>query len=266
MADLPLIIAHRGASAVAPENTLAAFRRALADGADGVECDVRLARDGVPVLFHDAGLHRTTLREGKLSNLTSGELGRLDAGTWFNQKHPTRARQNYSREAVPTLAQLLELMRDAGDKLIYLEMKCLIGENRSLATAIAELIKHFRVEERVVVKSFHHNAVREVQKCLPKVRTAALFAPRMMRVLQPTRSLVEPALNLEADELSLHYTLATERTVQRANNAGMKTVIWTADHPAWVRRALKLGIYGIITNNPARLLARRKELMIHNKI
>lgn len=249
---------------MAPENTLAAFRRALSDGADGVECDVRLAKDGVPVLFHDATLKRTAFKDGKLRDFTSKELGRIDVGSWFNLRHPERADRAYRTERIPTLAQFFELMKQ-NQKLIYVELKCKNENHLKLAEEVAILIRDFGLQKRTVVKSFEHEATRIIQKMLPDVRIAALFSPRPLRVIQPRKTLVTPALNLEADELSLHYTLATERTVKKATAAGMKTVIWTANHPAWVKRAFKLGIHGIITNEPARLIARREQLIARLK-
>jgi glycerophosphoryl diester phosphodiesterase len=260
----PLIIAHRGASAAAPENTLVAFRRALADGAEGIECDVRLARDGVPVIFHDASLRRTALREGKLSDFTSKELAKISVGAWFNVRFPRKARADYLMVTIPSLTELFELM-NSNDLPIYVELKCENGLHRRLAQKVVAEIKNFGFEDRVVIKSFNHDAAREVKRLLPEIKTAALFAPRPMRVLNPTNALVLPALHLEAEEISLHYSLATERTVQKARAADLKTVIWTANHSAWVRRALKLGIYGIITNNPARLLAKRNQLLAEFK-
>src|SRR5467141_1624776 len=107
----PLIIGHRGASALAPENTLASFKRALEDGAAGVELDVRLASDGVPVVIHDATLRRTGLREGLVAKMTSGELGQTAVGSWFNRAHPELAQVQYSRQFVPTLEQVFDLLK-----------------------------------------------------------------------------------------------------------------------------------------------------------
>jgi glycerophosphoryl diester phosphodiesterase len=256
----PLIIAHRGASAQAPENTLVAFERALTDGAEGIECDVRLARDLVPVIFHDATLRRTALLEGKLADFTSQELAKTSVGAWFNLKFPRRARADYLNVTIPTLAQFFELMR--GNELpIYVELKCENGNHRKLAQAVAAEIKNFNLQNRVIIKSFNHDAASEVKRLIPEIKTAALFAPRPMRVLNPSNALVLPALHLDAEEISLHFSLATERTVQKARDADLKTVIWTANNAAWVRRALRLGIYGIITNNPARLLAKRNQIL-----
>lgn len=261
----PFIIAHRGASAQAPENTLFAFRRALADGAEGIECDVRLARDQAPVIFHDAWLKRTGLRDGKLSDFTSKELAKTNVGEWFNLRFPKKARDEYRQATVPALAELFELMR-SNRLLIYVELKCEHGLHRRLAQTVASEIKNFNFENRVVIKSFNHDAAREIKRLLPEVKTAALFAPRPMRVLKPTNELLLPALHLEADEISLHYSLATERTVRKASAADLNTVIWTANHVGWVRRALRLGIYGIITNNPARLMAKKNQLLAAAKI
>ncbi len=264
MVNLPLIIAHRGASALAPENTLVSFRRALKDGAEGVECDVRLARDNVPVVFHDSTLKRTAFQEAKLCDLTSRELSKVDVGTWFNFRHEKYADNAYKRETVPTLEQFFELMRQ-NDKLIYVELKCEDENYTKFARAIIELTHDFGYLRRVVIKSFEHRCLSEIRKFSTDVRIAALYKPHPSRVLRPGRELIKPALRVNADEISLHYTLASTRAVHKAHLAGLRTVIWTADHPAWVKRAARLGIYAIITNNPARLLTRRNELL-YNRI
>jgi glycerophosphoryl diester phosphodiesterase len=256
---LPIIIAHRGASAVAPENTLAAFRRALRDGAEGLECDVRLAKDGVPVVFHDATLKRTAFIDEKLSDWTSSNLSKLRVGAWFNEKNQRFANRDYDCETVPTLADFFELTRGS-DCSIYVEMKCEDKSLYKLARKTAELIIDFGIEDRVVVKSFALDALIEIKEHFPQIRTAALFKPNPLRVLHPGQRLIKPALRLAADELSLHYSLATAPLMRKAHAAALRTVIWTADHPAWVKRASKLGIHGIITNNPARLLKKRREL------
>src|SRR3712207_531627 len=99
----PLIIAHRGASALAPENTLAAFQRAIEDGPEGLEFDVRMAKDGVPVVFHDSTLKRMARREGRTSSITTAELQSLDLGEWFNGRNAARADEKFAGETVPTL-------------------------------------------------------------------------------------------------------------------------------------------------------------------
>src|SRR4051812_20077718 len=110
---LPLIIGHRGVASLAPENTIVSFKRAIEDGADGIEFDVRLARDGFPVVIHDPTLLRTGLREGAIASLSSTELCKADVGTWFNLRFPALAREEYSHATIPTLAEVLELFRDS---------------------------------------------------------------------------------------------------------------------------------------------------------
>src|SRR5437016_11609398 len=118
MSTQPLIIGHRGASAVAPENTLAAFARAIQDGADGIEFDVRLSRDGVPVVVHDATLQRTGLVNRLVGELTLKELQQIGVGSWFGRtKSP---QMSYEREKIPSLAQVFELFTQ-NRKLLYLE-------------------------------------------------------------------------------------------------------------------------------------------------
>ena len=100
-----------------------------------------------------------------------------------------------------------------------------------------------------------------IKRDCPTVRTAALFAPKIMSILRKEKYLVKIAAEMGADEISLHYTLATKKLVSKAEKRGLPVAIWTADSPRWVKRAIKLGIKTIITNDPSRLIARRKELV-----
>src|SRR4026209_3025795 len=118
----PLIIGHRGASAVAPENTMAAFKEAIAAGADGIEFDVRLTRDGVPVVIHDSTLHRTGGLPDRIVDLTLSEVAKVDVGSWFARKQYLPA-GTFANETVPSLAQLLTLFQ-SNNSMLYLEMKC----------------------------------------------------------------------------------------------------------------------------------------------
>src|SRR6266446_3702271 len=140
--NTPLVIGHRGASAVAPENTIAAFARAMRDGADGIEFDVRLPRDGVPVVIHDATLQRTGLMAAAVSDFTSAELNRIGVGAWFNHAHPALVEKEYQRETVPTLEQVLELMAD-NHGLLYLEMKSDDQPPEALASAVVKALAKY---------------------------------------------------------------------------------------------------------------------------
>lgn len=255
----PLIIAHRGSSALAPENTFAAFDQAIRDGADGIEFDIRLARDGVPVVIHDATLLRTAGFSGRVSRYTSQELSRIDVGSWFNEKHPSKAKRQFASETVPSLPALLDHMR-AHKGLIYVEMKCSKDTYEPLVEAVASVVENSGMMDRIIIKSFKLEALEKMRKRLPEAHIAVLFSPKFTNFIKPRNRLITKALELQANEISLHFSLATPNAVREAETYGFPVTIWTADHPAWVKRAENLGIHAIVTNNPARLLARKREL------
>ncbi len=248
----PLIIGHRGASAHAPENTLVAFERAFEDGADGVEFDVRLARDGVPVVIHDATLRRTLLSDHRVADVTSTDFQRLSAGLWFIHKHPD-ADHEFARAYVPTLEETLAFVGPRS-KAVYVEMKCdAPAERAPLAAAVVSEVRRHSLVERAVVKCFDHDAIREVKRLAPEVRTAALFDRSLSRPHITRRKIIALATACGADEISLHRTLARPAVVEAAREQGFATVVWTVDDPGWLRRARAWGLRAVITNDPARL-------------
>ncbi|HEX8175486.1 MAG TPA: glycerophosphodiester phosphodiesterase family protein [Pyrinomonadaceae bacterium] len=245
----PLVIGHRGAASVAPENTIISFKRAMADGADGIEFDVRLAQDRVPVVIHDPDLRRTALRDGAVASFSSKALSRVCAGTWFNRRFPALAREEYSHATIPTLAEVFELFQRKG-ALLYVEMKCVVAEAHAIAAEVAKLIREHEMIERVVVESFTLEAIAEMKRLAPEIRTAALFEPKLVPP-PSTRRMMRLAAGCGADELALHHLLARRSVVEEAARRGLRTVVWTVDNPAWLSRASRQGIHAIITNNPA---------------
>ncbi|MEO8648247.1 MAG: glycerophosphodiester phosphodiesterase [Acidobacteriota bacterium] len=256
---LPIIVGHRGASAYAPENTLAAFRRAIDDGAEGLEFDVRLSRDGVPVVIHDATLQRTGGLANEVAEMTSSELGGTDVGSWFNSAFPARASEAFAAETVPTLRQTLELLREFTGRF-YIELKCGPSDAEELSKAVCGVIRDSPLLPQIVVKSFHLGISPILKMSCSGVRTAALFAPQIMTMLRKEKYLVNIAREFNADELSMHYSLATRKLMRKADAAGFPVTIWTAENPRWVKRGIRIGLTAIITNDPARLLARRSVL------
>lgn len=251
-----MIIAHRGASAFAPENTFAAFSRAIADGADGIEFDVRLAKNGVPVVFHDSTLDRIGLQQGLIDELSVSELQKIDIGSWFNQRNASLSDRSFTAERIPTLIDLLAYLKDYKG-LIYVELKCRKGEIAPLVKAVCELIGKSNLLPQIIVKCFKLRAIALTKVLLPNAYTASLFAPKVLNMFRKKKHILTEAEDCLADEISLHYSLATKKLVSRAHRQGLPTTIWTADNPRWVRRATKLGINAVITNNPASLLAER---------
>src|ERR1700754_123110 len=186
-----LIIGHRGASARAPENTFASFDMAFEGGADGIEFDVRLARDKVPVVIHDASLMRTAYLERLVEEFDSTTLSKFYAGEWYNTRYPNRRRESFAWEQIPTLAQVFERY---GAHHLYVEMKCEEPSRRAeLASAVVALMREHGLSERVVVKSFEHDSLVEIKRLAPEIRTAALFGRSWPRPLVPTAKIIAEA-------------------------------------------------------------------------
>ena len=256
--QFPLIIGHRGASAVAPENTLASFARAFRDGADGIELDVRLARDGVPVVIHDATLSRTRLRKRRVAGAPSDKLQQIDVGSWFNRAYRQLARLEYTRQTIPTLDEVFRLVVNQAKKelIVYVELKA--GRSRKkndeLAAMVIDLVHRHQMERRVVVISFNLRTVAKIKELNPSIRTGALFGPRQ-RAMKSTRQIIATAIAGGADEILLHHRIATKRIVAAAQEQRLAPVVWTVDDPRWLARARGLQIRAIITNHPAKMLA-----------
>jgi glycerophosphoryl diester phosphodiesterase len=258
----PLIIGHRGASAVAPENTLVAFKQALSAGADGIELDVRLARDGVPVVIHDATLRRTGLMAGSIGQLDSKQLAQVDVGTWFNRANPNFARSEFARECVPTLAKVFELLRNK-QAVIYVEMKSEHDDSSvDLARAVAALIEAFKFHERVVVVSFDLAAIANLKTLDSSIRTGGLFGSSRSRQWR-TENILAAAAECGVDELLLHRLLVRKQIVKEAEVRKLPIVVWTVDQPEWTARAStnSFGLHALITNEPARMLKHIRQLI-----
>ncbi|HYO91316.1 MAG TPA: glycerophosphodiester phosphodiesterase, partial [Pyrinomonadaceae bacterium] len=157
-------------------------------------------------------------------------------------------------------AEVFESMKERR-AILYVEMKCAPSESSALAAEVARLVRAHSLIDSLVVESFTLKSIAEIKRFAPEIRTAALFEPRLSCPLPSARKLVEQALRYSADEIALHRTLATRRVVEAAQKRGLKTVVWTVDNPAWVKRGRDFGIQAIITNRPAQMRARLNELL-----
>jgi glycerophosphoryl diester phosphodiesterase len=245
----PLIIGHRGASALAPENTLAAFARAFDDGADGIELDVRLARDGVPVVIHDSSLWHTGRRKARVARLTSEKLGQIDVGTSFNRQHRPMARVQYMKQTVPTLEEVFKLMADSArqNTVCYVEMKAARKKksNLSLAATVVEIIQRHNFHNRAIVISFNLPAITAIKEIDPSIRTGALFGPRQ-RATKSAHRIIKEALECDADEILLHHLIAKRRILALALEANVNPVVWTVDDPWWITRARENRVHALM--------------------
>ena len=229
---------------MAPENTLVSFERAMRDGADGIEFDVRLSSDGVPFVIHDATLNRTASVRTQVAKLSAAELALIDVGRG---------------EKLPNLHQVLALFNQR-NALLYLEMKTETGE-LALPRTVVQVIKNESMQEKVIVACFDMSLIREVKRIDSNIRTAALFQPKISRPFDLVRKkkLIHIAQANGADEIALHYRLVSPRIVERARQAQMQVVIWTVDNTQWIDRARVLDIKALITNNPAVMVQYRQQ-------
>jgi glycerophosphoryl diester phosphodiesterase len=228
----PLIIGHRGASADAPENTLAAFTLALAQNADGIEFDVQLCADGVAVVMHDDTVDRTCDGVGRVADLTLAELRQM-----------TIAKEH----AIPTLDEVFETL---GRRALYnVELKALGVNDGGLAAAVACCVSEHGVGDRVLVSSFSPFVVRRARQALPAAVPVA-----HLREHRPAR-LAHTFVRAEADHPA--RGLVDESLMAWARRRGLRVNVWTVDDPAEAARLIRLGVHGLITNRPGAL---REEL------
>ena len=239
------VIAHRGASGYAPETTLEAYRLALQMGVDGIEMDVHRLRDGVIVAIHDPEVNRTTNGKGRISELTLAELKTLDAGSWFNRAFPEKARQEYAGLRVPTLQEIIDLTKESPVEL-HIEIKNPERYPPDLETILLSLIYSNRMETRVRFLSFSSQSLRKIKTLDSSIRTALLISDSGV---DPVGS----ASQIAADELALRHNLATAAIIDGAHKSGLSVSVWTVDKEAHLRRMIRLGVDGIITNYPDRL-------------
>ncbi|MCI0370113.1 MAG: glycerophosphodiester phosphodiesterase [candidate division NC10 bacterium] len=231
-----LNIAHRGASADAPENTLPAFQAALAAGADALELDVHMAADGALVVIHDAILGRTTNGRGPVRAHSLPELKQLDAGAWFGPA--------FAGTSVPTLEEVVALSR--GHARLFVEIKGGSDFYPGIELAVIRCLKEGGALREAVVMSFAHHALLAVRSAAPEVETAALLEGRP----------ADPgavAAAAGAGGLFLEHQLITARERVLTAAAGLRLYAWTVDDEAQMRRLVDLGLDGIVTNCPGRL-------------
>ncbi len=250
----PLVIAHRGAAADAPENTLAAFELALEQGADGLEFDVHLSADDVPVVIHDSRLERTTSGRGRVRDFTLGPLERLDAGSWFNRRFRRRARSSYAGLRIPTLAEVLDLVRRR-DCRAYVEIKRGRRIYPRLEERVLEAIGEAGVRDLAMVISFHLPTLARLRQLSSSIALGIDFT-------RPKRALAAARM-LGATAILPHWAFAPRRFVARAHAAGQQVLVWDLEQKVWMRSKLSDGVDGIITSHPARLVAVRRGLMTH---
>ncbi|MBB3108242.1 glycerophosphoryl diester phosphodiesterase [Paenibacillus phyllosphaerae] len=212
--------AHRGASGLAPENTMAAFRKAMSfPYVQWMELDVQLSKDGIPVIIHDDTLRRTTTGSGKVADYTAEELGRIDAGVKFNKA--------FEGEGIPTLAQLLD--ESIGRCRLNIELKTYGGRYPELEKKVVELLYAKGLEHDSVITSFDQQSLAKVRALTAEVRTGLIIDGAPSSLLGDLRQ-------LKSDFLSLGHPFATAPLLKVMRQEGIEVMVWTVNDAQTMRR------------------------------
>lgn len=240
----PYIIAHRGDSDVRPENTLSAFSSALNAGAESVECDVQLTKDGEVVIMHDPTVDRTTNGAGRLLDLTLADVRKLSAG------YPSRFGKKFAGERVPTLIELLAFLRGRARILIEIKPDSVSDDERDgiEARTIAE-VRKAQMEKDVALISFSRRALVRCRDLAPEITRGHLFhkgdpGEFLAGAREVESELMLPEVHLLSDELR-----------DRAREAGIKVATWVVDTVEDWRHVARFDLFGVATNKPGLILA-----------
>lgn len=232
------IIAHRGASGHAPENTMPAFQMALDMGAEGIELDVHISKDGEVVVIHDHTIDRTSNGEGLVGELTLDDLRRFDYGSWYSTK--------FKGVQIPTLREVLELLRD-WEGLLNIEIKSGAIVYEGIEQKVIDLIEEYDMLDRTIISSFDHYSLREIKAINPQIEIGLLYGA----------GLVEPwlyAQRIGAEALHPSYHNIIPELVEGCRKNDIRLNPYTIDREEDIERMISAGVDGIITDYPDRAL------------
>jgi glycerophosphoryl diester phosphodiesterase len=236
-----LVIGHRGASGHAPENTFAAFKKAVALGAAFIETDLQLSRDAHFVAIHDATVNRTTSGQGAVHDMTLAELRKLDAGSWFGSE--------FAGERIPTLEEIFEFSKK-NDVVFYLEIKP--GGSWGGEHALVGALRESGEIPRTVVISFDAAIVLSLRKIEPTLMTGLLYDGQL-------ENPIDKAVEIGARQLVVRGDLVTPAMIAQIHKKDLQVVCWTVNQPAHMRMLMAAGVDGIMSDYPDRLAAAVKK-------
>ncbi len=232
------VIAHRGFSGAAPENTIAAIRAAVDIGADMAEVDVTLSADDRVVVIHDDTLDRTTDGRGAVSGLTLAELQRLDAGSWFAPR--------FAGERIPTLEAVLAEVK--GKILLNVEIKS-EAVQRGIVGHVVAAVRDRGMTGQVMVSSFSPAALEQTRLAAPEIRTAVLFDPDVHKGRDP----VDIVRGLGASAFNIKQARLTRTMLKRCREAGIPVAVYTVNSVRRLRKVVDRGVHAVFTDHPERM-------------
>ncbi len=236
----PIVFAHRGDFAHAPENTLPSFEQALQKGADGVELDAKLTADGHVVVMHDAAVERTTNGKGRVASLTLAALRQLDAGSWFNEK--------FSGAKIPLLEEVFEIV--GKDKLINIELTNYSTRRDGLTLKVCELIKKHNNHKQILFSSFFPSNLKIAAQVLPEIPRGLLAMPGILGIW--ARSFGFMFGDYQA--LHPHLSSVSREQIQRVHRLQRRVHVWTVNTAEEITRLKGWGVDGVFTDDPQTIL------------
>ena len=237
------IFAHRGASAYAPENTIDAFRLAMEQGADGIELDVQLTKDGVPVVIHDETIRRVSGRKGAVRDYTFEELRKIPVPNGMTA---------YPDARIPTLEEVLELVKP-GKTEVNIELKTGIYWYPGLEDKVLELVQRSGMEERILYSSFNHYSIRRILERNPEAQTAYLFNDVILDIPAYAKANGVKGLHPGLHHIGMGF-------LREYLESGLAVRVWTVNEPKQIQTLLEAGVDAVITNVPDTALKLREQM------
>ena len=228
------IFAHRGSKGTHPENTLEAFKEAVRLGVDGIELDVHLTKDGELAIIHDETVDRTTNGTGYVRDMTMAELKKLDSGSWFSEE--------FNQSAIPTLAEVLSLLKDTNIKL-NVEIKSDIIPYEGIEEKVLQTLESYSYKDKAIISSFNHYSVKKVHKLDPNIETAILF----MEVLHAPW---EYARSIGASALHVYLPVAFTEMSREAKRNNYPVRVFTVNDKVHIKQLIELQVETIMTDFP----------------
>lgn len=243
-----IIAAHRGASGLAPENTLSAFKLAVESGANMIEIDVQFAKDDSIIVFHDENLGRTTNCSGRIKNYTLEELKKMDSGSWFSE--------SFANEKILTLAETLEYLKDKAYLSIEIKPNACYERQEDAVRKIIKVVRDLKLENNVLFGSFDYQALKLIKQLDSKLNTAAIKIPNDKRLPSEVKS----AIHCDAYICSLREI--THKICADAVKSGMFVGVYSINNEADLNKILKYNVKALATNFPKEIIKKMNDLAV----
>lgn len=231
-----IVFAHRGASGYRPQNSLSGVKKAVELGAQAIEFDVQLSKDGIPIVIHDFFLdHLTTEGKGYVKDYSLDELKKF--------KLKNRFEECYSEETIPTLDEFLSLLPDS--MLINVEIKALLSEKNQLEDKVVEILKKYPQKKNILISSFDHELLKEIQKKYPEYHIGILTGTNILNMVEYFKNSL-----VKATSINLALELVEKNLVKELQNLGFKVFVYTVNSKEIALEMEKIGIDGIFSDYP----------------